>query len=121
MSPTSGIKEIAITALIFAACVAAAAQQHPGANFDEAKVPHYKLPDPLVTASVERVRYAKAWTAKRRPEILEMYGSEMLGHSPAKPAKLDYEVVSIDKLALGGTAVRNGLPSWQSATSISPA
>ncbi len=33
----------------------------PEANYDEAKVPSYKLPDPLVLLSGERVADAKTW------------------------------------------------------------
>ena len=91
--------------LLFAVCLSAAAQ-NPGANYDEAKVPQYTLPDPLTMRSGARVRDAKTWTAKRRPEILEMYRAEMFGHSPAPPARLNYEVVSLDRQALGGKAVR---------------
>ena len=94
------------TILLCAACFAAAGQNHAGANFDEAKVPTYTLPEPLTMANGERVKDAKTWTNKRRPEILEIYRTEMHGHSPAGPAKLKYEVMSVDKSALGGKAVR---------------
>jgi hypothetical protein len=87
------------------ACTAAFAQR-PGTNYDESKVPQYTLPDPLVMSSGERVRDARTWTARRRPEILEMYTTEVFGRSPAKPAKLDAELTSIDRLALGGKAIR---------------
>jgi hypothetical protein len=93
------------TILLWAACLAAAAQGHPDANFDEAKVPSYTLPDPLAMRSGERVRDARMWTDRRRPEILEMYRAEMFGRSAAAPAKLDYEVESVAK-ALDGKAVR---------------
>src|SRR5579863_8490649 len=92
--------------LLCAACFAAAAQNHPGANFDEAQVPPYTLPDPLVMIGGEHVHDAKTWTGRRRPQILEMYRMQMFGRSPAAPARLDYEVVSVDKSALGGKAVR---------------
>ena len=64
---------------LLVACLATAAPQHPDANFDEAKVPAYTLPDPLLLASGEKVRDAKTWTSKRRPEILELYRTEMFG------------------------------------------
>jgi hypothetical protein len=92
--------------VLCAACLTAAAQQHPGANFDEAQVPKYTLPDPLLLSNGTKVRDAKTWTARRRAEILELYRTEMFGRSPAKPAKLNYEVTSVDKQALGGKAVR---------------
>src|ERR1035437_9762004 len=41
-----------------------------------------------------------------------MYRSEVFGRSPAKPAKLDFEVASVDKAALGGKAVRKQVTVW---------
>jgi hypothetical protein len=90
------------------ACCGAAAQT----NYDEAKVRTYALPDALEMRNGERVRDAKTWTDRRRPEILEIYRSEVFGRSPAAPAKLDFEVTSIDKAALGGKAVRKQVTVW---------
>jgi hypothetical protein len=39
-------------------------------NYDEAKVGSYTLPDPLVLNNGKRVRSAKEWFGKRRPEIV---------------------------------------------------
>ena len=85
--------------------------QRPAANFDEAKVPKYTLPDPLVMASGERVRDAKAWQERRRPEILELYRQEVFGRSPEPPARLDFEIAAAGP-ALGGTAVRKLVTIW---------
>ncbi|MXX40642.1 MAG: acetylxylan esterase, partial [Gemmatimonadetes bacterium] len=41
------------------------------ANYDEAKVPPYALPDPLTMASGEPVADAATWTEVRRPETLQ--------------------------------------------------
>ena len=38
-----------------------AAAQPPEANYDEAKVPKYTLPDPLVMQNGERVTDAETW------------------------------------------------------------
>lgn len=105
---------------LLVACLAAAAPQHPDANFDEAKVPAYTLPDPLLLASGEKVRDAKTWTSKRRPEILELYRTEMFGRSPAKPARLNYEVASVDKQALGGKAVRKQIAIYFTSKTDGP-
>ena len=59
----------------------------------------------LALRSGERVRDT-GWTARRRPEILALYETEVFGKSPAKPAKLNYEVKSPEKGALGGKADR---------------
>ena len=42
------------------------AQTVPPPNYDEAKVPRYTLPDPLVLSDGQRVRDAAAWRANRR-------------------------------------------------------
>ena len=46
---------------------------------DESKVPPYTLPDPLVCADGTVVRDAATWTAKRRPELLELFAVHEYG------------------------------------------
>jgi len=98
----------AFFALLCAATVVGshAAAQTLDVIYDEAKVPKYSLPDPLVMNNGERVRDANTWTSRRRPEILEIYRTEMYGRSPERPAQLAFDVSSIEKRALGGRAVR---------------
>src|ERR1019366_7075828 len=60
----------------------------------------------FVLRSGERVRDAKSWSSRRRPEFLALYETEVFGKSPAKPAKLNYEVKGVEKGALGGKADR---------------
>ena len=43
----------------------------PAANYDEAKVPKYELPDPLTMQDGTKVKSASDWVEKRRPEVLE--------------------------------------------------
>jgi hypothetical protein len=83
-----------------------AGAQNPDVIYDEAKVPQYSLPDPLVMTSGERVRDAKTWASRRRPEILELYRTEVYGRSPEKPPRLRFAVASSEKQALDGRAVR---------------
>jgi hypothetical protein len=92
--------------LLFAAAALLAAQQPPETLYDEAKVPKYVLPDLLVMKNGERVRDAKTWTSKRRPEILEMYRTEVFGQAPAKAPHLVFHVDSTDRQALDGRAIR---------------
>jgi hypothetical protein len=95
-----------VSLALLSACMPAASQGHPDANFDEAKVPKYTLPDPLTMQSGEKVKDARTWLNKRRPEILATYQEEVFGHSPDAPGKVEYEVASVEKAALGGKAVR---------------
>ena len=83
-----------------------AAAQAAEANYDEAKVPQYTLPDPLVLANGDKVTDAETWRTKRRPEILQLFRTHMFGRSPGRPEGMTWEVFDCDKQALGGTATR---------------
>jgi hypothetical protein len=87
-------------ALLLLPLAAGLSQQRPDVIYDEAKVPAYTLPDVLGPA-----HDSKAWPA-RREQILELYRTEVFGHSPAKPANQKFTVVNVDRNALGGRAVR---------------
>ncbi len=91
---------------LLGALAPAAAQPRPDVLYDEAKVPPYTLPDPLTLRNGDKVKDAATWFDKRRPEILALYEDEVFGRSPAPPASLEYQLVSVDKKALAGQAVR---------------
>jgi hypothetical protein len=76
------------------------------ANYDEAKVPAYTLPDPLVFASGEKVSDARAWRQRRRPEILDLFRVHVYGRAPGRPPALSFESRDLDPKALGGKATR---------------
>lgn len=82
-------------------------------NYDEARVPSYTLPDPLVCADGTRVRDAATWKNKRRPELLELFSRQVYGRTPAgRPKEMHWAVTSIDRQALGGKAVRKEVTIW---------
>src|SRR5688572_28895562 len=64
-------------------------------NYDEAKVPEFKLPDPLVLENGERVTDVATWRNKRRPEILRLFETQMFGKSPGRPAAMSFETDEI--------------------------
>ena len=78
----------------------------PPTNYDETKVPKYQLPDPLVLLSGDKVTDAKTWTTKRRPEILQLFKTQVYGEMPAPPKAMSFQVTSTDNKALGGKATR---------------
>jgi len=80
--------------------------QKPIPNYDEAKVPVYTLPDPLKMRSGEPVRDAATWQNKRRPELVQLFESQMFGRTPAAWPKASFELTSIEIGALGGKATR---------------
>lgn len=74
--------------------------QAPAANYDEAKIPAYKLPDPLTG-----VKSPVDWK-KRRAEILQMFEREMYGRSAPRPSSVKFELLEVNQEALDGKAVR---------------
>ncbi|MDB5351641.1 MAG: acetylxylan esterase [Planctomycetota bacterium] len=80
--------------------------QRAKTNEDEAKVPAYTLPDPLVLSGGERVRDAATWNAKRRPEIVALFETQMYGKAPGRPDGMTFVVTKVVKDALGGKATR---------------
>lgn len=75
-------------------------------NYDEAKVPDYTLPDPLVAEDGQRVTDSETWQQKRRGEILRLFETHVYGRSPGRPENTTFDVLSVDGDALGGTAIR---------------
>jgi hypothetical protein len=82
--------------------------QKPKVNYSEADVKPYTLPDALVTEKGRSVTSAELWTNVRRPELLKLFASQVYGKTPTppQPIKPAYVVVSEDREALGGKAVR---------------
>ena len=103
--PTKLVQTL-LTASMTLCLISPAAAQPAGYNYDEAKVPEYTLPDPLVTSMGERVSSAGMWNLSRRPEILQLFETQVYGRSPGKPNDMVFETLSIDDRALGGKAVR---------------
>ena len=83
------------------------AQEIPGPNYDEALVPEFTLPDPLVTEDGAPVASPEEWRAKRRPELLNLFKTYMFGQYPeADLNKIKAEeTLSVDD-ALDGKATR---------------
>jgi hypothetical protein len=94
--------------------------QRRDVNYDEAKVPEYKLPDPLVMANGDRVEDADTWRTQRRAEILRLFEEHMFGKSPGRPQAMSFETDSVDKSALGGKATRKQIVAHFSAKDDGP-
>ena len=74
------------------------------ANYDEAKVPKYKMIDPLVMADGTGVADKTAWR-KRRAEIQKLFEQNVYGKTPeTNPVR--FEVVEEGTEALNGKAIR---------------
>lgn len=82
------------------------AQLPHGFNYDETKVPHYTLPDPLRFSDGSPVRSARDWP-RRRAEIFSLFEQHVYGRMPAgRPPGLRFEVLTQAEPALGGAALR---------------
>jgi hypothetical protein len=76
------------------------------ANTDESKAnPYTTLPDPLILNNGKKVKTAKVWWTKRRPEIVEYFDREIYGRVPANTPKVNWEVISATKEMNGGVPV----------------
>jgi len=82
------------------------AQTVPPTNYDEGKVPHYTLPDPLRLSDGRHVADAAAWREKRRPEVLRLFEQYVYGKAPGKPERVTVVSREPDRTALDGTAIR---------------
>lgn len=65
------------------------------ANYDESKAnPYPVLPDPLLLKNGKKIRNAKDWWGKRRPEIVEDFDREIYGRMPKVTPGVKWEVTS---------------------------
>jgi hypothetical protein len=107
--------------LVALLAAAPATAQPAGANYDEAKVPAYTLPEPLRFVDGSPVRDAGDWTGRRRAEILRLFETQVYGRSPAAPAAMRSVVLETDPRALGGLATRRQVRVLLDGTETGPA
>ena len=75
-------------------------------NYDESKVPKYKLPDPLLMESGESVKTAAQWRTQRRPELLELFKTHVYGRDPGRPKDMTFFTLEQRHGVLNGLANR---------------
>ena len=73
-------------------------------NYDESKVPSFKLPPILVTQDGKPVANADMWWKVRRPEILKMMEEQEYGKVPDRQISVSYKLITEIKGDLGGKA-----------------
>ena len=82
-------------------------QRRSETNYDEQKVPEYVLPDPLLMSDGTKVTNIQAWKTRRRPEVLEMFRTQVYGCAPInQPEGMNFKVFDHERRALGGLATR---------------
>lgn len=78
--------------------------QVPPANYEEAKIPDFTLPDPFTLLDGSSVKTKADWIKRRRPEILKIFAEEMYGTSPAAPEKVKSKQI-FEKETFAGKAI----------------
>lgn len=73
-------------------------------NYDEAKVPEYTLPDPLIFEDGKRVRDKNDWEL-RRTELINLFEKHVYGKSPSWNGEIIPAEISSNSQALSGSAV----------------
>lgn len=73
-------------------------------NYYEEKVPAYTLPDLMTSGSGRKTATSRDWTKLRRPELLELFRSEVFGRVPETSYQQSFKIVNEDKNAMGGAA-----------------
>jgi hypothetical protein len=79
-------------------------KKRPGINFEESKVPEYRLPDPLKTTEDKAITTAAAWT-KHRPALLQLFREHVYGVRPDTNYEIVYEEVGRRENAFGLGAI----------------
>src|SRR5579884_1574959 len=75
-------------------------------NYDESKAnPYPDLPDPLKFKNGKRVKNAKDWWTKRRPEIVEDFDREIYGRVPKNTPAVKWEITSTARETVGDIPV----------------
>jgi hypothetical protein len=75
-------------------------------NYDESKVPDFKVPEALLTFDGEKIGTESDWTAKRRPELYRFFEQQVYGEVPGKLDEYSYKVIENSDYALDGKARR---------------
>jgi len=86
-----------------------ASAQQPIVIDDEANVPEYKLPDVLTRLNGGKVKSAKVWYKRQRPDILKKFTEEVYGKVPEKLGISEVKVWETSNEAINGLAIRKQL------------
>jgi hypothetical protein len=84
------MKKLILNTLLLTGISISMVAQRIEPNYDESKVPVYELPPLLVSAKGKQIKSIKQWESIRRPEILEMFSSQMFGKTPGSPFTTSY-------------------------------
>ena len=75
-------------------------------NYDESRIPPYRLPDPLLCGDGTRVASAEEWMSRRRPELLRLFREFMYGDPIPLPDRVRAVPLTEKRDARNGSAIR---------------
>jgi hypothetical protein len=100
------MRKIIIIILGFLLSISSHAQRED-VNYDETKVPEYKLPDPLINNDGSPVKDHMQWTSSRREEVLNLFEEHMYGRIPEQfNGEIEFKVLDETEYVFGGMAKR---------------
>lgn len=76
------------------------------ANYTEAKVGSYTLPDPLKCLDGQVVENSQLWYNKRRKEIINLFEQNQFGVTPKDEIEINYALLESEGSAFDGSAER---------------
>ena len=103
------MKSIAYFVLFFFLTLMDASAQQPKVIDDEVNVSEYKLPDVLTRFNGGKVKSAKVWYTKQRPDILKKFTNEVYGKVPGDMEISEVKVWETSTDAINGLAIRKQL------------
>ena len=81
-------------------------------NYDEQRVGHYTLPDPLLLPDHTTVNRADAWESGPRNRVLTLFKENVYGQMPGRPVRMHAAVQRVDTAVLNGRAMRKLIRIW---------
>ena len=88
-------QRLGAAAVLFSAFCTIAMAQKPKTNYDESKVPEYKLPDPLINKQGQPVS-KQEWLTSRRQEVLRLFEQSVYGKTPTQKLAVRFQVIESD-------------------------
>lgn len=73
-------------------------------NYDELKVPAYRLPSLLQYDNGDPITSVEQWDKQRKPELLDLFSSQLYGCTPNDKISVEYETLTENPDAMGGKA-----------------
>ena len=95
------MKKVVIISMVFLTCCVSAQND---INYDESKVPQYVLPDVLTLSNGQKTETKEQWENQRRPEVMELFASQMYGRTPTEKISVRYEKLTENPNDMGGKA-----------------